>query len=113
LSAGLRRALAAAVLAAAALPFAACATCKPERPPIEPRVGGGVSVGTGGMSSGLGLGIDVSNLFCRQPDPETQPRPGPADEPIKDLPPARPQEGQGGQDGSGAGAGLDDRGFVS
>lgn len=90
-----RRGLAAALLGACALPavLAGCATCQPERAPVEPRVGGGVSIGSSGTTSGLGLGLDVSNLFCRPPDPSTQPQPGPADEPIPDPPDAaRPEE---------------------
>ncbi|RIL03491.1 MAG: hypothetical protein DCC71_15065 [Proteobacteria bacterium] len=59
------------------LPFAAagCATCRPDRPPIEPSVEGRVGSGPAGYETETRVGFEVSNLFCRQPK-----RDEPADE---------------------------------
>jgi hypothetical protein len=75
--------LAAALLAAAAL--GGCATCDPERNKVEPRVGGEIGTGTGGSWSAMGIGFDVTNLFCRAPKDE------PTDvETTAETPPAAP-----------------------
>lgn len=67
--------------------LAGCTTCRPDRPPVEPRAGGSVGVESGGgWWSSVGIGIDVSNLFCRPPPPETERQPGPGSEPIPDAP---------------------------
>jgi hypothetical protein len=78
--------LAAALLAAAALGASGCATCDPERDKVEPRVGGEIGTGTGGSWSAMGIGFDVTNLFCRAPKDEP-----PEDiETTADTPPAPP-----------------------
>jgi len=76
-----------------------CATCQPDRPPVQPRAGGSIGVGSGGgWWSSVGIGFDLSNLFCKRPPPETEREPGPGSEPIPDVPeqatpppPASPQ----------------------
>jgi len=64
-----------------------CATCRPDRPPVQPRAGGSIGVESGGgWWSSVGIGFDISNLFCKSPPPETEPQPGPGSEPIPDVP---------------------------
>jgi hypothetical protein len=73
-----------------------CNTCRPEQPAVQPTVGGAVGVGSGGISHAGGVGLDVSNLFCRAPDSETAPQPGPGSPPIQDPPqqtPEKPSQG--------------------
>ena len=67
-----------------------CNTCRPEQPAVQPTIGGAVGVGSGGVSHAGGLGLDVSNLFCRAPNAETGPQPGPGSPPIQDPPPQTP-----------------------
>jgi len=55
-------------LAGATLGLAGCGTCRPGGARVEPRVGGGVSVGSGGTRTETFLGLDLSNLFCRPPE---------------------------------------------
>jgi hypothetical protein len=72
-----------------------CNTCRPDQPAVRPQVGGTVGVGSGGVWHGSGLGLDVSNLFCRSQDPETTPQPGPGSPPIQDpatQAPSKPTE---------------------
>ena len=74
-----------------------CNTCRPEQPAVQPSIGGAIGVGSGGVSHASGMGLDVSNLFCRAPDAETEPQPGPGSPPIQDPPqqkPAKPSEGE-------------------
>ena len=52
-----------------------CATCDPEKPKVEPRVGGTIGSGSGGTWTSTGVGFDVTNLFCRAPEPETETEP--------------------------------------
>jgi hypothetical protein len=67
----------AALLLAAALGASGCATCDPEQPNVEPRVGGEIGTGSGGSWSALGVGFDVTNLFCRPPKEEPAVSPPP------------------------------------
>jgi hypothetical protein len=74
-----------------------CNTCRPDQPAVRPQVGGAIGVGTGGFWHDGGLGLDVSNLFCRAPGAETAPQPGPGSPPIQDPPaqtPASPTDGE-------------------
>ena len=61
-----------------------CTTCRGGSPiVVNPQVGGSIgSSGAGSWSSG-GVGLDLSNLFCRPPDPSTLPQPGPGSPPIE------------------------------
>jgi hypothetical protein len=59
----------AAALAAAALAQPGCGTCRPGRAAVEPTVGGAVGGGSGGWWHEAGIGLDVTNLFCRDPQP--------------------------------------------
>jgi hypothetical protein len=68
-----RLVFACAILCAVAAASAGCATCDPEEPAARPRVGGAVGTGSGGSWSALGIGLDVTNLFCRSPKPEPEP----------------------------------------
>jgi hypothetical protein len=74
------RAALALVLAIVALAQSGCGTCQPGRAPVEPRVGGAIGGGSGGFWNASWLSLDVSNLFCREPRPDT----GPASEPDSD-----------------------------
>ncbi len=94
-----RAVLLATALAAGAGALDGCATCRPDQPPVQPRAGGSVGVESGGgWWSDVGIGLDVSNLFCKPPPPATERQPGPGSEPIPDVPdqetpapPAAPQ----------------------
>jgi len=56
---------------AAALAAPGCGTCRPERARVEPRVGGSVGVGSsGGSWTETWIGIDITNVFCRDPGPD-------------------------------------------
>jgi hypothetical protein len=88
------RALAGLVVAAAATGLG-CATCRPEAPPVRTSVGGAIGGGSGGFYHSTGVGFDVTNLFCRapqpsQPDASAQPAqtPVPGTPPIPDAPKA-------------------------
>jgi hypothetical protein len=67
-----------------------CNTCRPDQPAVQPGVGGAIGVGSGGVWHEGGMGLDVSNLFCRAPNAETGPQPGPGSPPIQDPPPQAP-----------------------
>ena len=67
-----------------------CSTCRPDQPAVRPQAGGTVGVGSGGVWHNGGLGLDVSNLFCRAPDAETASQPGPGSPPIQDPPTQTP-----------------------
>jgi len=69
-----------------------CATCRPDQPAVQPQVGGAIGVGSGGVSQAGGVGLDVSNLFCRAPDADRRPQPGPGSPPIQDSPPSKPEK---------------------
>jgi hypothetical protein len=87
-----RRAAAALVgaLAAGAAALAGCGTCRPDAPPVRPSVGGSVGVGSGGgFYHSTGVGLDVSNLFCRAPAPQPPPTPGTPPLPGPDTAPQR------------------------
>lgn len=69
-----------------------CATCRGGSPVVmSPGMGG--SVGSSGATtwSTPGVGLDLSNLLCRPPDPATQPQPGPGSPPIPSPSEARPE----------------------
>jgi len=73
-------------LLATALGQAACATCRPGSPvSMRPSVGGSVSRSGASTWGSPGVGLDVSQLFCRAPDAAIQPQPGPGSPPIPDL----------------------------
>jgi hypothetical protein len=44
----------------------ACATCRPEAPPVEPSVTGRSS----GGDADARVDLEVSNLFCKSPKPK-------------------------------------------
>lgn len=69
-----------------------CATCRGGSPVVvQPQIGGSVgSSGAASMSTG-GVGLDLSSLLCRPPDPATEPRPGPGSPPIQEPPAATPK----------------------
>ena len=50
-----------------------CATCRPDAPPVEPRVGGAIGGGSSGFWHSLGVTFDVTNIFCTQPKEPTPP----------------------------------------
>ena len=77
-------------LACALVIWQGCNTCRPDQPAVQPEMGGGVAVGSGGVVHGGGVGLDVSNLFCRAPDADTRPQPGAGSPPIQDPPPQTP-----------------------
>ncbi|HBZ71438.1 MAG TPA: hypothetical protein DEP35_17610 [Deltaproteobacteria bacterium] len=77
-------------LACALVIWQGCSTCRPDQPAVQPTMGGGIAVGSGGVVHGGGAGLDVSNLFCRAPDADTRSQPGPGSPPIQDLPPQQP-----------------------
>ena len=79
-------------LVAAAAVLEGCATCRGGSPVVvQPQIGGSIgSSGAASMSTG-GVGLDLSNLFCRPPDPATQTQPGPGSPPIQDPPPPTPK----------------------
>ena len=86
---------AAALLVAVAAGGLGCATCRSDQPPVRPSVGGSIGGGTGGFYHSTGVGLDVTNLFCRAPQPSqtgepSQPEhtPVPGTPPIPDAPPA-------------------------
>jgi len=72
-------------LAVAAALLGGCATCRGGSPVVvRPQIGGSIgSSGAASLSTG-GVGLDLSNLFCRPPDPAIQPQPGPGSPPIED-----------------------------
>jgi len=78
-------------LAVAAALLDGCATCRGGSPVVvRPQIGGSIgSSGAASLSTG-GVGLDLSNLFCRPPDPATQPQPGPGSPPIEDGAPSAP-----------------------
>jgi hypothetical protein len=92
----------AVLLVAGALGASGCATCDPEQPKVDPRVGGEIGTGTGGSWSALGVGFDVTNLFCRTPkEPPAAEQPletptlepeAPAKSPADAAPPAEDAE---------------------
>jgi len=60
---------------------------------------GGIYVNSAGQYQTGGVGLDVSNLFCRPPDPATLPQPGRGSPPLPDpdaAPPAAPAPDAGG-----------------
>jgi hypothetical protein len=70
-----RAGLAATVLALAlAVAAPGCGTCRPNEPAVRPEVGGAIGGGSGGYWHSTSVGLDLSNLFCRQPPPPP-PRP--------------------------------------
>src|SRR5512145_2127213 len=75
----------AALLLAVELGNSGCATCDPEQPKVDPTVGGEIGTGTGGSWSAMGVGFDVTNLFCRKPK-----EPPPAEPPLE-LPTLEPE----------------------
>jgi hypothetical protein len=82
-------------LVAAAGLLGGCATCRGGSPVVvQPQVGGSIGSSGGGSWSTGGVGLDLSNLFCRPPDPATEPHPGPGSPPITDGParPAKPAD---------------------
>ncbi len=92
------RAVAVSLLASAAGGLEACATCRGNSPVVvQPQLGG--SVGSSGAStwSTGGVGLDLSAIFCRPPDPATLPQPGPGSPPIGEPTPgtASPPEPTG------------------
>jgi hypothetical protein len=69
----------ATALAAVAFGLGGCGTCRTSEPPVRPSVGGAIGGGSGGFYHSMGVGFDVTNLFCRQPEPgaqQQQPTPG-------------------------------------
>ena len=79
-------------LAVAAALQEGCATCRGGSPVVvRPQIGGSIgSSGAASLSTG-GVGLDLSNLFCRPPDPAIQPQPGPGSPPIQDGAPGAPK----------------------
>jgi hypothetical protein len=79
-------------IVAAALLQSGCGTCR-GGPAVVARPSVGGSIGSSGAStwSSPGVGIDVSQLFCRPPDPATEQQPGPGSPPIKDPAPNGPK----------------------
>jgi len=82
-------------LAVAAALQGGCATCRGGSPVVvRPQIGGSIgSSGAASLSTG-GVGLDLSNLFCRPPDPATQPQPGQGSPPIEDGAPSAPKSGE-------------------
>ena len=81
----------AAFLAAAAALLGGCATCRTDQPPVRPSVGGAIGGGSGGFYHSMGVGLDVTNLFCRAPkqgEPGQTPTPGTPPIPDPQPPPA-------------------------
>jgi hypothetical protein len=82
------------LLAAAAAFWLGCATCRSDQPPVRPSVGGSIGGGSGGFYHSTGVGLDVTNLFCRAPQTgqpgqpsDSQPQaPVPGTPPIPDAP---------------------------
>jgi hypothetical protein len=73
---------------------AGCATCRGGSPVVMQRPGLGGAIGSSGQGSLYptgGVGLDLSNLFCRSPDPALQPQPGPGSPPIQDPAPGPPK----------------------
>lgn len=94
-----RRAFAGLLAAAAALGLG-CATCRTDEPPVRSSVGGAIGGGSGGFSHSMGVGFDVTNLFCRAPQqaqPAQTPTPGTPPIPDPQTPPAEtpPAESDG------------------
>jgi hypothetical protein len=74
-------------LAVAGAFLGGCATCRGGSAVVVQQPGIGGSIGSSGHGSVFptgGVGLDLSNLFCRPPDPATQPQPGPGSPPIQD-----------------------------
>lgn len=85
----------AALVAVAGGVLEGCATCRGNSPVVvQPQLGG--SVGSSGAStwSSPGVGLDLSALFCRPPDPATLPQPGPGSPPLGDSPAADAPDGR-------------------
>jgi len=79
---------AAALLVAAAAGWLGCATCRPDQPPVRPSVGASIGGGTGGFYHSSGVGLDVTNLFCRAPQSaQTGEAPQPTQTPVPGTPP--------------------------
>ncbi|CAG0980957.1 hypothetical protein MYXO_01852 [Myxococcaceae bacterium] len=75
-----------AALGALVLLDTACATCRTgSAVVVNPSAGG--SIGPSGASTWAspGVGLDLSSLLCRAPDPATLPQPGPGSPPIPDA----------------------------
>ena len=72
-----------------------CGTCR-GGPAVVARPSVGGSIGSSGAStwSSPGVGLDVSQLFCRPPDPALEPQPGAGSPPIRDPQPrgSKPSE---------------------
>jgi hypothetical protein len=76
--------------AAAAAAHAGCATCEPEEPKVRPRVEGAIGTSSSGTWTATGVGFDVTNLFCREPKPESESTPDPAAEDALPAPSTAP-----------------------
>lgn len=74
----------------------ACGTCRGGSP-VRMRPGVGGSIGSSGATTWTtpGVGLDLSNVLCRPPDPATMPQPGPGSPPIQDPPAAAPAKPSG------------------